>query len=103
MKSTSTQRPAPARVERTFLGQGGSTELHALLRFGDGVGACRNWILQFERGGKLPRPLLHRLEDFLDRGVARTPCDVVAAVVLGFSVLEMDARDSGVMLLEKLD
>src|SRR5262245_29839599 len=83
-------------------GQGPPTEVDALPNFLHRVGSGGNLVFQLHRSRNLPLVLLHHLKNLFDRRLARSPREVQRTVFRRRSILEMEARDAIVVLLEEL-
>src|SRR5689334_17810462 len=97
------QSSAGTRVNRKsrMLRQRRLAELDALADLGDRVRSCRNLVLQLDAGREFVLLLPHQAQDVANRRVALAPGEVRAAVRALFPVLQVDAGDAVVMLLDQ--
>ena len=82
--------------------QRGAAVVDALPHFLHGVGALRHVVFELDRRRDLPLVLPHHLQDLLDRRLAGAPRQVERAVLRRRPILQVEAGDAVVVLLQEL-
>src|SRR5258706_539077 len=95
--------PRPAAASGGVWGApAGAAVLDALAGFLHCVGTFRDLVFELDRPGDLPLVLAHHLEDLLDRCFACAPRQIKRAMLRCRAILQVEAPDPIVVLLEEL-